>query len=99
MNIEMHGLPDDEGIVSNVGEAIWRQLIVTLPAAESRECAVTNVPSHSFNHEGMRVPFLRIYSDKKADFATARKLLKPIRLPGTQKKFVECVLLADCWEE
>lgn len=98
MNIEMHGLPEG-GISSRIGEAIWRQIIVTLPPGEAKKCAVTNVSSRSFNHLGMHVPFLRVYSDKKTDFETARKLLKPIRLPGGRKKFVECVLLADCWED
>ncbi|MDE2038201.1 MAG: hypothetical protein KGI69_03215 [Patescibacteria group bacterium] len=99
MNIEMHGLPNDESLVSQVGEAIWRQLISTLPPNEARECAVTNVSSRSFNHEGKRVPFLRIYSDKRSDFEAARKLLGPIRLPGAPRKFIEYVLLAGCTED
>lgn len=99
MNIEIHGLLDDESIASRIGEAIWRQIIVTLPPKEAQGCAVTNIPSRSFDHQGKHVPFLRVYSDKHLDFEKARKLLKPIRLPGEQKKFVECVLLADCWEE
>lgn len=98
MNIEMHGLPDDEAFVSKIGEAIWRQLIISLPPKVTKDCAVTNVPSRSFNREGKRVPFLRVYSDNKWDFDLACKLLKPIRLPGAPKKFVEFILLSGCAE-
>lgn len=95
----MHGLPDDKNTVEEVAMAIWRQLTDALPPNETEKCAVTHVPSRSFNRMGKRVPFLRVYSDKPSDFEVAREILRPVMLPTITEKVIEYVLLAKCTEE
>ncbi len=97
MNIELHGfLPEHtEGICT----AVWGKLFANLPREEQMDCAVTVVPDRSYECHGRNAPFIRVFSDRKSDFALAAKLLKPVKMPGAgMKTFVECVLLDDCIE-
>lgn len=95
VNIEMHGLLEENA--SQVGEAIWRQVITTVKPDEIRNWAVTNINSCSYNHKGLNTPFLRVYSDDSMQTDTILRVLLPIKLPGvTGKKRIEFVHLLLC---
>ena len=95
VNIEMHGLLEENA--SQVGEAIWRQVITTVKPDEIRNWAVTNINSRSYNHKGLNTPFLRVYSDDSMQTDTILRVLLPIKLPGvTGKKRIEFVHLLLC---
>ncbi|MFA6554181.1 MAG: hypothetical protein WCS89_01605 [Candidatus Paceibacterota bacterium] len=95
MNIEIHGfLPD---ITEQVAESIWRQLNNNLPASQLGDCAVTIVPSRSFDRRGKNAPFLRVYSDIPTDFDLVKTLLEPVNMPGKNGcVWIEPVLLQPC---
>lgn len=98
MNIEIHGLNreiDDDSFLTK----LWGKIYANTPREEWENHAVTIVSSKSSDRFARKTPFVRVFSDKKSDFALAKEFIKLLRIPGAGiKTFVECVLLEECFE-